>query len=109
MDELLLREICRITGVTRRAVQGYEKAGLVTPCGKNKNGYLLYHKDTAEQIKKIKLFQERGFRLKEIKHFEQLSRQELKFVLINKILELKSKQAHLGTVADEIRVIITGL
>ena len=34
MDDLLLRELCRLTGVTRRAVQGYEKEGLVSPSGK---------------------------------------------------------------------------
>lgn len=40
MDDLLLREICRLTDVSRRAIQGYEKEGLVMPCGKNKYGYL---------------------------------------------------------------------
>ena len=41
MDNLkTLREICNILEVTRRAVQGYEKAGLVTPSERNKYGYL---------------------------------------------------------------------
>ena len=44
MDNLkTLREICNILEVTRRAVQGYEKAGLVTPSERNKYGYLLYN------------------------------------------------------------------
>ena len=69
MGVLLLREICRMTGVTRRAIQSYEKEGLVMPCGKNKYGYLLYSSTTIDRIKEIKLYQERGFSHKEIKSF----------------------------------------
>ena len=42
MAEMTLRELCDSLGVSRRAVQGYEKAGLVSPEGKNERGYLLY-------------------------------------------------------------------
>lgn len=34
MSEITLREVCEKLGVSRRAVQGYEKAGLVTASGK---------------------------------------------------------------------------
>ena len=37
-----LHELCDALGVSRRAVQGYEKAGLVAPSGRNKYGHLLY-------------------------------------------------------------------
>ena len=36
MAEMTLRELCDSLGVSRRAVQGYEKAGLVSPEGKTK-------------------------------------------------------------------------
>lgn len=36
MEEKTLREVCDLVGITRRAIQGYEKAGLVVPVGKNK-------------------------------------------------------------------------
>ena len=38
MQEMTLREICNIVGVSRRAVQGYEENGLVISSGKNKYG-----------------------------------------------------------------------
>ena len=38
MAEMTLRELCDSLGVSRRAVQGYEKAGLVSPEGKNERG-----------------------------------------------------------------------
>ena len=42
MEEMTLREICLSIGVSRRAVQGYEKAKLVSDTGKTKRGHLLY-------------------------------------------------------------------
>lgn len=35
---MTLREVCNKTGVSRRAIQGYEKVGLVLSSGKNKYG-----------------------------------------------------------------------
>ena len=40
--EQTLRQVCTGLKLSRRAVQGYEQAGLVAPSGKNKYGYLLY-------------------------------------------------------------------
>lgn len=66
MEEKTLREICGSTGVTRRAVQGYEKAGLVMASGKNKYGHLLYDHECEERIREIQFYQTAGFSLKEI-------------------------------------------
>ena len=109
MGVLLLREICELTGVTRRAVQGYEKEGLVRPSSKNKQGYLLYDQEAVVRIKEIKLFQERGFSLKEIKSFETLSREDYKFKLTQKASELEELQSHLEIVALQIQTIISTL
>ena len=67
MDELTLREVCNRIGVSRRAVQGYETAGLVNATHKNERGYLLYDEKAQSRIRKIKLFQNMGFSIKEIK------------------------------------------
>ena len=107
MGDLLLRELCALTRVTRRAVQGYEKEDLVKPSGKNKHGYLLYDKETVSKISKIKILQDRGFSLKEIKSFDTMSGEELKFLLIQRIVVLKKKQIHLGSVISEIQAIIS--
>ncbi len=64
--EMLLREVCNALGVSRRAIQGYEKAGLLSVSGKNERGYLLYDECSQERIRQIKLFQQMGFTLKEI-------------------------------------------
>ena len=64
---MTLKEVCKNLGVTRRAVQGYEKAGLVSCVGKNKYGYLLYDEAAIEKIRSIKMYQDFGFTIKEIK------------------------------------------
>lgn len=68
MQELTLREVCAKYGVSRRAVQGYEKAGIVKATGKNKMGHLLYDADAQERIAIIRMYQEIGFSIKEIKN-----------------------------------------
>ena len=46
-----LNEIDKELGVTRRAIQGYEQAGLVMRCGSNKYGHLLYDEKAQEMIR----------------------------------------------------------
>ena len=62
-----LSQVCNLLEISRRAVQGYEKAGLVKATGKNKYGYLLYDEAAQQRIKRIKLMQQLGFKVKEIK------------------------------------------
>ena len=61
-----LNEIHKETGVTRRAVQGYEQAGLVSASDRNKYGHLLYDENAQKRIARIKLYQQLGFKIKEI-------------------------------------------
>lgn len=63
---MMLREICREFEISRRTVQGYEKAGLVSANGRNKYGHLQYDDNAIQRIAKIKFYQQLGFSLKEI-------------------------------------------
>ena len=76
MEEKTLKEVCELVGVTRRAVQGYEEAGLVTATGRNKYGHLLYDDRAVEKIKEIKQYQDFGFEVKEIKVLLKASKDE---------------------------------
>ena len=78
---MTLREICDALNVTRRAVQGYEKWGLVAASGRNDRGYLLYDVNAVERIRKIRLFQDLGFSLKEIKGIIDLPSEKLKSII----------------------------
>lgn len=72
MEYLTLQELCGLAGVTRRAVQGYEKAGLVSAAGKNKRGHLLYAVGTQDRIRQIRLLQRIGFSIREIGELMEL-------------------------------------
>lgn len=63
---MTMREVCNYVGISRRVIQGYEAKKLVTSCGKNKYGYLLYDEETVKKMKKIRKYQDFGFSLKEI-------------------------------------------
>ena len=84
-----LKEVCREAGVSRRAVQGYENAGLVRATAKNKYGHLLYGELEEERIKRIKFFQDMGLSLKEIAVLIDAPGEDLKPVLETQIKKLE--------------------
>lgn len=88
-----LREICTVAKVSRRAVQGYEKAGLVAPSGRTNRGYLLYDEIALERVKKIKLFQDLGFQIKEIKEIIDAPNEILRATLEKQVERLKERNA----------------
>lgn len=90
--DMTLREIDDMFGVSRRAVQGYEKAGLISASGKNERGYLLYDKTTQDRIRQIKLFQQMGFTLKEIKDIIDALGNILKAALEKQTEKLKEQK-----------------
>lgn len=81
MEVMTLREVCDAFEVSRRAVQGYEKEGLVSASERNERGYLLYDKTEQEKIRQIKFYQQLGFKLKEIKELLECPGGEAKELL----------------------------
>ena len=92
MEEKTLHEVCETFGVSRRAVQGYEKAGLVSASGKNERGHLLYDKNSQERIQQIRMYQQMGFKVKEISLLLDASDQQLKQVLESQIEKLAGEK-----------------
>ncbi len=101
MGYMTLREVCESLSVSRRAVQGYEKAGLVSATGKNERGHLLYDRDARERIKQIKLFQELGFSVKEIRDIIDAPSHVLKMALENQVEKLKEDALHMAVLIDQ--------
>ena len=93
--DMTLREVCFAADVSRRAVQGYEKAGLVSALGKNKRGYLLYDEYSLEKIKKIKFYQQLGFSVKEIKSVINAPNDILKSALEGRVEKLKAEKSQI--------------
>ena len=86
-----LSEVCSVLEVSRRAVQGYENAGLVSATGKNKYGHLLYDEEAQWRIKQIRLLQQLGFRVKEIKDIIDAPEEVLRKAVERQIESLKAE------------------
>jgi len=89
---MTLREVCSTYDISRRAIQGYEKAGLVSASGKNKYGHLLYDEDSQKRIVRIRLFQQMGFRIKEIRDLIDAPTDILKTALKKQIEKRKEEK-----------------
>ena len=109
MDLKTLREVCRSTEVSRRAVQGYEKAGLVKADSKNKYGHLLYDKSSQQRIKDIRFYQQIGFSLKEIAEVIDKDDKAKSEVLENKLRALKKEGEKLQQLIEETERLIEKL
>ena len=96
-----LNELHMELGVSRRAVQGYEKAGLVSASGKNKYGHLLYDEKAQERIARIKLFQQLGFTIKEIKSLMDAPHEVVKASLEIQIRVLKEQRADMDLLIEK--------
>lgn len=91
MENMTLREVCSAFGVSRRAVQGYEKESLVSATGRNDRGHLLYNTEAQERIKKIKLFRDMGFSIKEVKVIIDDQGEVLKAALLDRTDKLNQE------------------
>lgn len=89
---ITLREVCEKLEISRRTIQGYEKAGLVTPSGRNKYGHLLYDEHALQEIAEIRLYQKLGFKVKEINRVRQGSSQQIQQELEGKVIGLKKER-----------------
>ena len=101
MNELKsLREVCDSLGVSRRAIQNYEKAGLVAPAERNKYGYLLYGEKEQQRISQIKMYQKFGFTVKEIRELMDASEKEKREALVKKVDELRVKKHEIEDIIE---------
>ena len=98
---MTLREVCTLCGVTRRAVQGYEKMGLVTPSGRNESGHLLYDEIRQQRILYIKKWQDIGFSLREIQELIDAEPEIKRRALELQICRLQERQ---GQITELIRI-----
>jgi DNA-binding transcriptional MerR regulator len=109
VKDMTLREVCNACGVSRRAIQGYEKAGLISATGKNERGYLLYDEDSQERIRRIKLFQQMGFTIREITNLIDAPNDVLKANLEKQIIKLKEEERKIEITIEEMYKIIEAL
>ena len=58
---MTVNEVSKLTGVSIRTLQYYDKIGLLSPTGYTQAGYRLYDDTALEKLQQILLFRELGF------------------------------------------------
>lgn len=109
MNCMTLREICETLGVSRRALQGYEKAGLVAATGRNKYGHLLYDDSAKLRIARIKFYQQLGFTIKEITAIIDAPRVVVIAALEEKVQQLKKEKEEIEELLEKANRMISRL
>lgn len=109
MEGMTLREICEVLGVSRRAVQGYEKVGLVSATDRNKYGHLLYDEAAMLRIARIKFYQQLGFSIKEIIGIIDAPNILVKAALEVQVQKLKKEKAEISELIEKANQVIASL
>lgn len=104
-----LREICETLEVSRRAVQGYEKAGLVSATSRNKYGHLLYDETARLRIAQIKFYQQLGVSIKEITAIIDAPSDVLKAALEQQVQKLRKEKTEMEDLIEKANQIIDRL
>ena len=101
-----VREVCRLTGVTVRALHHYDAIGLLKPTRVTEAGYRLYDDAALRRLQSILLFRELQFPLKQIKAILDNPGFEQSEALTQQIRLLELQYAHIGKLIAHARAIL---
>lgn len=104
--DMTIREIAENFGISRRAIQGYEKAGLVCQTGKNERGHLLYDEKAQMRIRKIRSFQQMGFSICEIIGMIDAPNNILKPLLEQQLVKLELQKEDIEALIHKMKALI---
>ena len=93
---MTVNEVSKLTGVSIRALQYYDKIGLLHPAEYTEAGYRLYDDTALERLQQILLFRELEFSLKEIQSILQSPDFDRDRALDQQICLLTLKKEHMS-------------
>lgn len=100
---MTVNEVSKLTGVSIRTLQYYDKIGLLKPTKYTESGYRLYDDTALEMLQQILLFKELEFPLKEIKEILSKPDFDRNKALEQQITLLTMKKEHLENLIDFAR------
>ncbi len=97
---LKISEVTKIIGASRKALQEYDRMGLVHPTAKTEGGYWMYDEAAVRKIKTIQMFSMIGYMRSEIKEFFDSfadcdSHEKKKEMCLTAVKRLKEKREQL--------------
>lgn len=100
---MTVNEVSKLTGVSIRTLQYYDKIGLLHPAEYTESGYRLYDDMVLEKLQQILLFRELEFPLKDIKAIMDNPNFDRSKALEQQITLLTLKKEHLENLIDLAR------
>ena len=97
---MTVNEVSKLTGVSIRTLQYYDKIGLLHPAKYTEAGYRLYDEAALETLQQILLFRELEFPLKDIKEIISSPDFDRSKALEQQIELLKLKKEHIENLID---------
>ena len=97
---MTVNEVSKLTGVSIRTLQYYDKIGLLHPAKYTEAGYRLYDDAALETLQQILLFRELEFPLKDIKEIISSPDFDRSKALEQQIELLKLKKEHIENLID---------
>ena len=93
-DMMTVHEVSKLTGISIRTLQYYDKIGLFPPAEYSESGYRLYDEESLARLQMILLFRELEFPLKDIKGIIDSPDFDRNKALEQQIKLLEMKKAH---------------
>lgn len=100
---MIVNEVSRLTGVSIRTLQYYDKIGLLPPADYTEVGYRLYDDETLQKLQIILLFRELEFPLKDIRRMIESPVFDREKALEQQIHILELKKEHIENLIDLAR------
>lgn len=100
---MIVNEVSRLTGVSIRTLQYYDKIGLLPPADYTEVGYRLYDDETLQKLQIILLFRELEFPLKDIRRIIESPVFDREKALELQIHILELKKEHIENLIDLAR------
>lgn len=100
---MTVNEVSKLTGVSIRTLQYYDKIGLLYPTKHTESGYRLYDDTALEKLQQILLFRELEFPLKDIKAIVDNPNFDRRKALEQQIELLELKKQHLENLINFAR------
>lgn len=102
------KEVAKLTGVTVRTLQYYDRIGLLKPSETAKNGYRIYHPSDLVTLQQILFFRELDFPLKEIQEIMKSPNYEASDALIHQKELLIKKRDRLNGLIHLVNAALEG-
>ncbi len=113
-DGLLIGEVAKQSGASRKALRLYEAAGILTAPQRTASGYRVYDSAALDLLTFVRKAQRLGFTLDEIKEIVSMKRaggppcRHVRNLASRKADELDQRLKHLKEVRDGLRVLLNG-